>query len=139
MNSALLIPQISVGPLKLGDDIENYADRQMESTNSILGVSYHSYSFGETPMLAFTDENNRIESVHCATECLWRGANLIGMKLADFESLAGQSHSDEVDHIWIGSDEDGQLQEVYEYDDLGLQIWVFAAVIVTVIASDYRD
>ena len=135
MKPALLIPQVSVGDIKLEENIANYMDCQLEDSHSILGVPYYVYSFVETPVLAFTDENRRIESIHCDVECLWRGVNLIGMNISDFENLAEQSHDGEIDHIDLTE----QLQEVYEYDNLGLQIWVFAATIVTVIVCDYRE
>ncbi len=139
MKPALLVPQVSIGEIKLQDDIENYADRQFEYTNFILKIPYHCYPFCQNPVLAYVDENGRIESVHCEVECLWRGVNLIGINIEDFENLAAQSHSCEVDHIWLATENGEQLQDVYEYDELGLQIWVFGAAIVTVIVCDYRD
>ena len=135
MNLALLIPQVSVGDVGLGDEIEIYTNRRLEYTDSILGVPYSCYSFDGTPILAYTDENDRVESIHCETVCLWRGMNLIGMNIAKFEELAGQSHNGEIDHIQLTE----QLQDVYEYDDLGLQIWGFNGTIVTIIACDYRE
>ena len=135
MKPAVLIPQISVGDIKLGIDAEDYADCQLEDSHSILGVPRYTYSFSETPVVAFTDENKCIESIYCEEECLWRDANLIGMSIANFEKKAGRSHDGEVDHVQLTE----QLQDVYEYDDLGLQIWVFDGTIVTIIASDYRD
>ena len=139
MKSALLNPQVSVGDIKLGANIEDYPNRQLEYSYLILGVPNCTYSFSENPVTAFADERGNIEGIHCEVECLWRGANLIGMNIADFEKLARQSHSGEVDHIHIETAAGEQLQKVHEYDDLGLQIWVFADAIVAIIASDYRE
>ena len=135
----ILIPNVSVGEIAFGTPIEDYADAILEYTDYILEVPYHCYSFSRSSVTAYTDENGQIENLSCDEECIWKSVNLIGMNIVDFEEMAGQTHDGEIDRIWIGSDDNGQLQEVYEYDSLGLQIWVCAGAIVTVIACIYED
>jgi hypothetical protein len=44
----------------------------------------------------------------------------------------------EMEQITIEAEEGEQVQDVYDYDALGLQLWVYEGKIVTVIASNYE-
>lgn len=140
MKTALLKPNISVGDISFGDSIEKYDNRQYEYEERLLNSTYRSYSFEDVPVTAFVDDGGRIESIRCAKECIWKEVNLIGLDYGRFVALYPKN-PDGIDFL-ITMDEDGknvQEQEVYDYDDIGLQLWAFEGQIVTVIATVYEN
>ncbi len=116
--------------------------------NSDIKQYFNQYEFDYTPVEDITDyeiyeiedlgislyvENDVIESIVCRYECLYKGRNIIGMDIDEFINFYDVSPSDEVDSVYVSNTE---LQYVYEFDELGLQIWCNQNnEIVTVIAD----
>lgn len=140
MKRAILIPNVSFGNILFGDNIKNYSDRQYEYSDTIGKDAYSSYSFRETPVSAYVDKDGMIESISCKTECIWEGVDLIGLAYKRFNLLCPKpiAHNDRV-WVYLNEDQDEQEQDVYEYDELGLQLWVFDGTIVTALATSYQD
>ncbi len=103
--------------------------------NSDIKQYFNKYKFNFTPVEDITDfeiyeiedfgislyvENNIIDSIDCIYECLYKGRNIIGMDIDEFINYYDVSPSNEVDPIYVSNTE---LQHVYEFDELGLQIW----------------
>ena len=132
---AELTPNVSVGGIFFGDSIENYDKRQFEYESDILSRAYQSYSFADIPVTACV-EDGRIESITCETECVWQGTNLINLEYDAFVVIYPQK-PDKIDRLTVMQEDgsDGEEQDVYDYDELGLLLWVFENKIVTVIAS----
>lgn len=136
-----LVLNTSYNDFILGTHISNYFNkkhREGETSDS---------PFSETVCFYFYDDevdiwcvNNIIESVCCKTRCIYKGVNLIGMKYNDF---LNQFHFSPIDKdvIWLegGEGKNGQYHQVYDFDDEGLQIWVWRNRIRTVIISDYTN
>lgn len=77
-------------------------------------------------------ENGTIQSISCNDECLFKGRNIIGMEIDEFMNFYNIEPVGEVEKLFVNGDE---TQDVYEFDDIGLQVWCRNNVIVTVIAS----
>ena len=91
------------------------------------------YNIDNPDMSLYVDDNNIIESINCHEECLYKGRNLIGMTIEEFISHTGEKYYGEIDVL--DYEDDGVPQYVYEFDDIGLQVWCKKNVIVTIIAS----
>jgi hypothetical protein len=138
MKPAILTPNVSVGDIKLGDDIENYPTRALEYSDEAGEDPYSCFAFTDTPVQAFVNEAGRIETIRCETECIWQGVNLIGMEFAEFQTLYPEE-PDEVDRLLVDTPDGEQDQDVYDYDDLGLQVWSHNGKIVVIMASIYAE
>lgn len=115
--------------------------------NSNIKDYVHNYSFTFTPINDTTEwetyelvdegiviyvEKDLIISISCDTELLYKGRNIIGMNINEFINFSNFKPDDFIDKLWVSDDEQ---QEVYEFFDIGLQVWCSDNVIVTVIAS----
>lgn len=77
-------------------------------------------------------EKGVIVSIACMEECLYKGRNIIGMKIHEFINYYETYPSGDIDKLYVNNDE---IQDVYEFDDLGMQIWCSNDIIVTTIIS----
>lgn len=138
MERVILQPCVSLGGLIFGDKIENYPQREWQETGELGGEKFQRFHFCDVPVSAYTDGNDAIESVHCHSECWWNEVNLIGLPIEVFRQFCGCEISDK-DLLPLAMEgyAEEQWQDVYGYDDLGLQLWVFNGEIVTVIACVY--
>lgn len=137
-DKAILIPQVSVGNIKLDDSIENYPDRALEFSDEVGEDAYSCFAFKNTPVQAFVNSEGRIETIRCETECIWQGQNLIGLSYAEFILLYPEE-PDGTDTIAVDSESGEQQHEVYDYDDLGLQVWVHDGTITLTMASSFPE
>lgn len=94
------------------------------------------YTLKEQEVTLFVEENI-IDSICCNEECLYKGRNLIGMTIEEFVSHTGEKYYGEIDKADF--EDDNIPQYIYEFDDIGLQVWVKNNKIVTVIASAYIE
>ena len=76
-------------------------------------------------------EDNLIESIACDQECYFKGINIIGMNFKDFLRKMKLVSSDKKEAYEMAN---SKMQEVYEVDEIGLQVWVEDNLINTVIA-----
>ena len=65
---------------------------------------------------------------------------LINLEYDDFVVIYPQK-PDKIDRLTVMQEDgsDGQEQDVSDYDEIGLLLWVFENKIVTVIATVYED
>ena len=139
MKNTELRLNVSVGKMKLGDDVNKYlstkhlyfkkdeADEFMEDY----------YKFYDPPIIVFVDNQNKITTINCKVECHWKGINLIGLPFNDFLQIAAKE-PDSQEEIYILIDEShGQTQTVYGFESTGLQVWVWKEKIVTVSCTNY--
>lgn len=128
---------VSLGRFVFGDDISNYLDlpHTVEHVEESGLDPYDSYEFPEQHVDVCV-ENQKIEFITCDTYCFWRDENLIGMAYDRFLSLLDGQQPDREDVCYVPVSRDrGQNQKVYDFENLGLQIWVWRNKIKTVIAS----
>lgn len=138
MKPAILIPAVSVGEIKLDDNIENYPTRALEYSDTSGEDAFSCFAFTDHPVQAFVTEAGRIETIRCETECIWQGVNLIGLSYAEFVLLYPEE-PDDTDRIAVDTPAGEQQQDVYDYDDLGLQVWVQDNQIVLIMASSFEE
>lgn len=125
-----LQPCNAVGPFILQNFIDSYNDYQFEIHPLIKETSWTTYELPDEGIALFV-ENQKIVSISCSTKCLYKGYNLIGMNITDFNKIYGYNY-DEMDNVYLT---DEIVQNVYEFDIIGLQIWCEEDIIITVIVS----
>src|SRR5574344_1800907 len=119
-----LIPQISVGNFILGYNIKEY----LYLPHRIIHhnedeASYDSYIFDDLGITIWV-ENNKIDTISCIKECIWGNNNLIKMHFDAFLSIYNKIPN-KTEKIYILVNGKGQNQIVYDFDEIGLQIWVW--------------
>lgn len=132
-----LIPNKSLGIFILGSSIKKYVHLPHDlAKNKEKYFSYDSYNFYELGVIVWV-EKGKVETVCCKNECYWKGDNLLRMSIDKFQSLYNviSDKSEKIYHLVNGR---GQNQMVYDFDQLGLQIWVWRNKIVTVLVSNYE-
>lgn len=78
-------------------------------------------------------ENGVVNTIRCDTTCWYKGHNLIGLNYATFLNLINSIPTEE-DTIYLLLDNGkGQNQHVYEFEEEGLQVWVWRNKIRTVL------
>ncbi len=139
----VLVPNKSVSVFKLGDDISNYfwLKYDYRQKNKDLEYDTDSYNFWEIPVIIWTDEetDKKIEVINCDDSCIWNGTELIGMPYAEFLETFGLK-ADKHDNLYSeGPKIRGRNYDVYDFEDLGLMIWVWRKKIRTVLALTYLE
>ena len=130
-------PFIGVGEFGFGDNIEKYLKRYSFEYEESQGVTRESYTIMHPEITIYVNEDKVIESIGCYEECLYKGRNVIGMKIDEFVIHSGHHYEDEPD--CLDFEEDNIPQYVYEFEDIGLQVWAKKDKIVTVIASKFEE
>ena len=138
MEELELIPNVSFGMFVLGDSIDKYLS--LSHTVEHIEDEFFSYDDYEFPELyvSMWVENQKINTIRCETYCFWQNENLIGMTYDRFLLLIGgrQPDGEDVCNVPVSKDR-GQNQKVYDFDDFGLQIWVWRNKIRVVLITKY--
>ncbi|MDD2797224.1 MAG: hypothetical protein PHV20_01385 [Bacteroidales bacterium] len=138
MEKLELIPNKSLGFFKIGDNIESYINLPHDvETRENICFSYKSYNFYTLNVIIWTEENI-IETISCNFNCYWNNCNIIKMPFEEF-CAKYNIRPDKFENIYIIVNERGQNQKVYDFDVLGLQIWVWRKKIVTVLISNFGN
>ena len=132
-----LVPNESVGVFKLGNNIKEYLNLNPKYYPKIDEYTDDMYDFCCPELSIWTNDDGVINSISCHKECYWQGNNLIKMLFEEFLSKY-KINPDQSENIYLMVNERGQNQMVYDFNDLGLQIWVWRKKIVTVIVSSYK-
>jgi hypothetical protein len=135
-----LIPNVSYNDFVLGSNISNYLNRehtkQTYCESTFINDSYH---FINEDIDVWCEIDGIINTIRCSSSCIYRGVELIGLDFSQFISYIKKNPDDE-DVIYIsGTGKRGQNQHVYEFDTIGLQIWVWRNKIRTVMISKYEE
>ncbi len=126
------LPFECIGEFILKSNIADYKnDFRFKYTPPDETTEWETYEELETKLLLYV-ENEIIQSISCNEECLFKGRNIIGMSIDDFVNFYGIEPVGELDKLYVN---DNETQDVYEFDDIGLQVWCSNDTIVTVIAS----
>jgi len=130
------IPLKSVGPFNFGSLIQKYYGKFClkyipDEYNEKVG--WDVYGISDEDIRIYFEEG-KIEAVSCGINCIYNDMNMIGMKAEELISILG----DKPDTVETEELSDG-LHEVYDFDNLGLQIWTKKGIVVTAICSGYCD
>lgn len=133
-----LVPNTSVSIFKLGDNIANYLTHDYELvTTEESGDYYDTYIFYDIPVDIWVDSETRliIDTIRCQISCILDNHELIGMPYSDFTRIFKVKH-DNVDQLYsYGPKVNGRNYTVYDFDELGLMIWVWRDRIRTILVS----
>ncbi len=130
------IPLKCVGPFNFGDQIDEYRNNFFlklipEEYNE--KVDWDVYGITNDEIRIYV-ENGKIEAVSCEADWFYNGKNMIGMRIKDVLNLLRmEPDTVETEELVEGP------QEVYDFGDLGLQLWVKNGVVVTAICSGLCD
>lgn len=132
----ILKPNISLGRFELGKNIESYS---IESFTFIAKSHeedlWDTYELKNPNIEIYTDTYRVICSIRCNYKCIYKGKNLIGMNYQEIVEHLGFSPDDE-DTIYVIRKRKGQNQKVFEFDRLGLQVWIYRSRVVTVFCNN---
>jgi len=137
-----LVPNEALGIFKLGVGINDY----LKLPHKLKHYDYETFSTDEYEfyrskvVIWITNEDeNKIGTICCTYKCYWKGKNIIGMLFDDFLQLADTLPDGEsVEYVPTNRDR-GQNQTVYEFDKLGLSIWVWRNRVRTVLITKYEE
>ncbi len=130
-----LIPFKTVGEFQIGSNIENYIKK--------YNFNIYDYSNDSTPGINFSLTNPKItlfvyeeiiESIACYEKLVFKKKNLIGMSLVQFIEHTGENYVGLIDELDFEDNEPPQY--VYEFEGIGLQVWIKNEIIVTIIVSN---
>ena len=135
-----LTPNSSLGVFELGKDIGTYLHLpHFFEHNDFETFSNDCYEFYDGIVEVWVIKDNKIDTIRCNSECYWKEKNLIGMLFDDFSKLS-ENKPDKESVVYVPINRDrGQNQTVYEFDKLGLQVWVWRNRIKTVLISKYDE
>ncbi|MFD2916841.1 hypothetical protein [Psychroserpens luteus] len=127
------IPFIRIGDFTFESKINNYKSNfKFAYTPVNDSTEWETYEIEDLGLSLYVEEDN-ITSIVCRDDCLYKGRNLIGMTIEEFISHTEEKYYGEIDIL--DYEDDGVPQYVYEFDDIGLQVWCKNNIIVTIIAS----
>ena len=138
MENNTLIPNISVGKYIIGDKIHKYLQLSHHHEHCVEKYfEYDRYEFPDDNITVYV-EDEIIQNISCEKTCFWQGRNLIRM---NFEFFLKQYNVvyDHKEEIYMQVSDRFQTQKVYDFDELGLQVWVWRNLIRTVIVSKYEE
>ena len=137
MQNSMLMPNKSVGKYIIGEKIHAYLPLKHFHEHCVESdFEYDRYEFPDDDIIVYV-EDEIIQSISCKKTCFWQGANLIRMNFEFFLKHYKVMY-DSKDEIFMRVAERCQTQKVYDFDKLGLQIWVWRNLIRTVIVSKYN-
>jgi hypothetical protein len=121
-----LVPFKKVGKFALGKSIDLYTERcnlvleeddfEKDTTGLIT------YNLDKPNTSPCVDEKDRtIRFIICTEELYYKGKNLIGLTIDEFISVTGENYVVEIDTL--NFEEDDIPQNVYEFENIGLQVW----------------
>lgn len=138
MSNNILVPNKSIGRYVIGDNILNYLQQEYYYEHCVEKYfEYDKYEFPADNLCLYV-EKGIIQNVSCEKTCYWQGTNLIRMNFNLFLKKYNIAF-DSKDEIYMQVGNRFQTQKVYDFDKLGLQVWVWRNLIRTVIVSKYDE
>jgi len=130
------IPNYSVGDFIFKTPIDLYLEKPHSvETFKEKYYNYDSYYFYEDDVTVDV-ENGLVCNIICDNNFYWNNYNLIRMNF-EFFLLEFNLKYDYFEKIYLAGIK--QTQKVYDFDELGLQVWVWRNLIRTVIVSKYEE
>jgi len=135
----ILKPLEGIGDFRIGSNVRSVLQEyKYELSEDEYNTGQDTYIFRTLGISLFVNkESGLIESVLSDEECLFKGMNIIGMSLNSFIIHVESEYVGIPD--CLDFQEDGIPQYVYEFEDLGLQVWTKNDIVVTVIATKYDE
>lgn len=133
-----LEPFSKVGIFRFDSNIEEYLKNNMY--NVVYGeelTTLDSYYFEKAELTIFVDHATRkIDSILCEDQCIYNDVDLIGMNVQEFFVFSDTSNKIEPEII----NEDSDCPKlIYDFETLGLEVWVEDDIITSIIASGREE
>lgn len=118
--SWIWVPNKTLGPIKLGENISNYINslNLIEGLKSNAAVGWEEYCTSDDNICLEVEEGI-VVAIMSFSECFYKEQNIIGMPLSCLETLLGQFAIKGEDVLY----DDGQLQTTFEFTSFGLLVW----------------
>lgn len=136
-NISDLILNKSYEEFELNVPVSNYFYKKYEVINPDPIYPFKRYKFA-MPMVEIWCKDNMVDSIVCRFICYYEDTNLIGLGYDAFLKKFNVS-SPEGRKIYIEVDGRKELRHVYEFDVLGLQLWVWRKRIKTVLVYNAKE
>lgn len=128
----VLKPKIGLGSFLLDSSINNYTELYNFNTETIDQFGEIAYISNEFDIIIYV-RDSIISTIAIYKECFYKNLNIVGMNINDFIRYFDEVYYGEIDELDF--EEDNIPQHVYEFEDIGAQIWTKEDIIVTVILS----
>ncbi len=137
-----LIPLKKIGNIIFGESINKYKEKyDLEFIKDVDDLEIDSYRIRQPHVIINVNKSTHlIDSIMCYEELYYKGKNLIGLTIKEFVSFTKEKYYGDIDILDF--EDDDIPQYVYEFEDIGLQVWEKGkgGKIVTIIAgSKYPD
>lgn len=130
------IPFEKIGEFEIEADLSKYIDNfNFEYTPPDDSTGWETYSISDEGISLYI-EKGVIVAIVCEKECLYKGRNIIGMSIEEFIAFSDLEPEAEIDESHL---DDDTIQQIFEFNDIGLQVWSENQTIVSVIAGRYID
>lgn len=111
--------------------ISNYFYKKYEELATDVIHPFKRYKF-VSPEVEIWCWENMIDTIVCTCTCIYENTNLVGLGYNTFLKMFGVI-SPESKQIYIDTNGRKELRHVYEFDELGLQLWVWHKKIKTIL------
>ena len=140
------VPKLRLGPIRFGEDIQQYVDAGILSFNPPLEELGGIGSFvGEDDGITVTPDDGLpdgpvrwvVDGVECDKSILFNGQELLGLSINDVSDVLGRKPDQYGESIELGD----ETQVLAEFDDLGLVLWMKDGISVaaSIDDGDYED
>jgi len=131
------IPNKSFGSIVLGDDINKYRTELNLQRIEDIGENEDNFSYYLLGFdVSIDTEDGKVSSVSVRDECIYKGINIIGMKITELADLLGCFDYQVEEGI---VHDDGDIRTPVHFDKFGLQAWFSCNVLVTASIADYTE
>ncbi len=130
------IPLKAVGPFKFGSSKKEYKQFHLKEISEEYNekVNWQVYEIPNYDIRIYF-EDDLITSIACYREIYFKDINLIGKT---FSKLKNIIDSEPLEHSTL--EMSSGLQDIYEFDELALQVWVEKNKVVTIFcSSEYEE
>lgn len=131
-NKLAFIPFKSIGKFIFDTNIDEYRDELTSFNYEEPDEFNKEYYRSQDDNLMIAVRKNILESIFSYKELYYENTNLIGLSLSEFQKLL---QVDDVGHVEEYDLGDEVPQFVYQFDDIGVQVWTKQDKVVTIIAS----
>ena len=137
------VPFQSVGLFKLGDNADSYTDilQKYEMEKDEDGSIFYLLKDDEQYLEHMIEvRDGVIYTVFCYSSLLYKGVNLIGLTVEEFQSITNATYVGKPDEVDIFDDEPPKY--IYSFDSIGANVWTHYGYIVDIIVAglySYED
>ena len=135
-----LILNTSYDDFEIGSNISKYYKLTHSVDRYDIPYSWECYNYSHDGVeIELWCENKIVKNICCSQSCIYKGKELINMNFNDFlQAIEEIPESHDVIYVPT-SNKRGQNQQVYDFEESGLQIWVWRNRIKTVIISNSNN